>query len=68
MEDSDPTLARFEVALFGFKGNALFVYLAQPNGLEKAVAERNIGPKARPFVRPTYPLQQTVGPSALACP
>ena len=24
--------ASFEVALFGFKGNALFVYLAQPNG------------------------------------
>ena len=38
--------ASFEVALFGFKGNALFVYLAQPNGLGKAVAERNIGPKA----------------------
>jgi hypothetical protein len=26
-------LALFEVALFGFKGNALFVYLAQPAGL-----------------------------------
>ena len=42
MEDSDPSLARFEVALFGFKGNALFVYLAQPNGL--IVPHKSLGP------------------------
>jgi hypothetical protein len=39
-----PEAALFEVALFGIKGNARFVYLAQSEGLGPKSAKENAGP------------------------
>ena len=46
--ESDPSVS-FDVALFGIKGNARFVYLAQSEGLGPKSANENAGPTARPF-------------------